>query len=222
VSGAPGYVEQNNPSRKVPALVMHGTADNTFDYTDAENLVGFWNDHNNATLSDTELLPDTDPSDSCTVERLTYTDADQSCEVLLYKIIDGGHLSWPGAFWHPDTLQYMNMDISANEEIWSFFSRYHLSDFTSIAQTETTSINLKVFPVPSSLAVTFTYELEIAELVRISFYDQFGKQVDRIEQKQTAGKQQVVWTPELPGGIYYFRLEAAGRQISSGKVVLVR
>jgi hypothetical protein len=61
----------------------------------------------------------------------------------------------------------------------------------------------------------------VAGIVTITFYNQFGKIVDRIEQRQCAGKQQVAWSPELPGGIYYFRLEA-GEQQESGKVVLVR
>jgi len=44
--------------------------------------------------------------------------------------------------------------------------------------------------------------------------------LDRIEQKQSAGEQQVVWSPELPDGVYGFRLEA-GKQQAYGKMILV-
>jgi polyhydroxybutyrate depolymerase len=39
----------------------------------------------------------------------------QSNEVWLYTVYGGGH-TWPGA--------WGNMDISASEEIWSFFEKY--------------------------------------------------------------------------------------------------
>jgi hypothetical protein len=62
----------------------------------------------------------------------------------------------------------------------------------------------------------------VAGIVTITFYNQFGKIVDRIEQRQCAGKQQVVWAPkDLPAGIYYFRLEAGERQ-AGGKLLPVR
>jgi hypothetical protein len=77
------------------------------------------------------------------------------------------------------------------------------------------------YPNPFTTSTTIEYTLNSPRSVTITFYNQFGKLVDRIEQKQSAGKQQVVWSPELPGGVYFFRLEA-GEQIASGKVVLVR
>lgn len=45
------------------------------------------------------------------------------------------------------------------------------------------------------------------------------KQVNRIEQKQSAGKQQVVGTSYIPDDIYHFRLKA-GEEIASEKVYL--
>lgn len=82
-------------------------------------------------------------------------------------------------------------------------------------------IGLAISPNPFTTSTTISYELQSPQTIRITFYNQFGKLVDRMEQKQSAGKQQVVWTPELPGGVYYFRMEA-GDQMASGKVVLVR
>lgn len=81
--------------------------------------------------------------------------------------------------------------------------------------------SVMIIPNPFTTETTIEYELSQPQTVTITFYNQFGKLVDRIEQKHSAGKQRVVWTPNLPGGIYYFRLDA-GEQLASGKVMLVR
>jgi len=80
---------------------------------------------------------------------------------------------------------------------------------------------IQIYPNPFSTSTTIEYTLSQPQTITFTFFNQFAKEVDRIEQKQSAGKQQVVWTPELPDGMYYFRLEA-GEQIESGKLVLVR
>jgi polyhydroxybutyrate depolymerase len=80
---------------------------------------------------------------------------------------------------------------------------------------------ISINPNPFTTSTTIEYELTKPQTITITFFNQFGKMVDRIEQKQPAGKQQVVWSPVLPGGVYYFRMEA-GEQQASGKVVLVR
>jgi hypothetical protein len=81
--------------------------------------------------------------------------------------------------------------------------------------------NLKYFPNPFNTSTTIEYTLASPSQITITFYNQFGKQVDIIEQDQLQGLQKVVWTPDLTNGVYYFRLKA-GVQIASGKVMLVR
>jgi len=82
--------------------------------------------------------------------------------------------------------------------------------------------SFKIFPNPFTTSTTIEYELQHSETVRLTFYNQFGKQVDVIEERQSQGMNKVVWIPEnLADGIYYFRLEA-GEQTASGKVVLVQ
>jgi rhodanese-related sulfurtransferase len=81
---------------------------------------------------------------------------------------------------------------------------------------------LKIYPNPFTTSTTIEYELIHPETVTYTFYNQFGKQVDIIEQKQSSGLQQVIWTPEnLADGIYYFRLEV-GKQTASGKLILMK
>ncbi len=96
-----------------------------------------------------------------------------------------------------------------------------VKDCTGIEESRT-GLGMDVFPNPFSTSTTIDYELKQPETVRITFYNQFGKQVDVIRENQTQGLNKVVWTPEnLADGIYYFRLQA-GEQKASGKLVLVR
>jgi hypothetical protein len=82
--------------------------------------------------------------------------------------------------------------------------------------------NLKCFPNPFSRLVNFEYWLEKPQTVTITFYNQFGKKVDMIEEKQSRGLNKIVWTPNnLADGIYFFRLQADD-QLASGKIVLVK
>ncbi len=79
-----------------------------------------------------------------------------------------------------------------------------------------------VHPNPCSYETIFSINLPVPVLVKISIFDQFGRQVDFLQQKQTQGKQQIVWNAErFPSGMYYFTLKA-GEQMASGKMVVVR
>jgi len=64
--------------------------------------------------------------------------------------------------------------------------------------------NISIHPNPFSNSTTIEYELMQASNVQITIYNHLSKQVEMIEQKQSAGKQQVVWNAEgLPAGIYH-------------------
>jgi len=70
-------------------------------------------------------LPDLDPTDGCTVEKITYTDCSDNSNVVYYKVINGGH-SWPGAGPAGYAVGNTNQDINASVEIWNFFKNYKL------------------------------------------------------------------------------------------------
>jgi len=82
--------------------------------------------------------------------------------------------------------------------------------------------NLRVIPNPFTTSTTIEYELQHPTTVQITIYNHLGKQLEVIQQMQSAGKQQVVWNAEgLPDGIYYYRLQV-GEQIVNGKMVKVK
>lgn len=135
VASVAGLINDNSaitckPIRAFPILHIHGTEDTyeTWNGDDknlwtVEETVNFWVQNNNCVSDpDTVSLPDLDPFDGCTVEKISYTNCfDEGC-FLFYKILNGGH-HWPGAGfnWGGGNL---NRDINANVEILNFFMNY--------------------------------------------------------------------------------------------------
>jgi len=81
--------------------------------------------------------------------------------------------------------------------------------------------SVRVSPNPFSTSTTIECELNLPGTVRIIIYNQFGAQMEFIEQNQQQDLNKIIWTPNnLPNGIYYFRLQA-GEQVATGKMVLI-
>lgn len=92
----------------------------------AEETITLWVNSDNCISSPvTSEEPDLDPTDGTLVNMTAYTGCEDSTEVMLYTIENGGH-TWPGGY------QYLSrgiigntcMDINANEIIWEFFMRH--------------------------------------------------------------------------------------------------
>ncbi|MCH7733494.1 MAG: T9SS type A sorting domain-containing protein [Candidatus Marinimicrobia bacterium] len=119
-----------DPIRPIPILHIHGTADTYETWNgDSKNLwtvpetIDFWLEKNDCALpADTVSLPDLDPTDGCTVEKISYNNCSENSSFIFYKIQGGGH-HWPDAAfnWGGGNL---NRDINANVEIWNFFQNY--------------------------------------------------------------------------------------------------
>jgi len=134
-----------NLTRSIPILMCHGTDDPVVPWDGSrpgvyspEQTLNFWIQKNECILpADTIALPDIDPSDSCTVEKISYTDCSGETQILFYKVINGGH-SWPGACCDYDWGEYTNRDINMNVEIWNFAKNYQL---TPMAYAKNVSVN---------------------------------------------------------------------------------
>ncbi|MBC8321802.1 MAG: T9SS type A sorting domain-containing protein [Bacteroidetes bacterium] len=84
------------------------------------------------------------------------------------------------------------------------------------------SDNLIIHPNPFTTSTTIEYELKHSSSVQITIYNHLGEQVEVIKQKQSSGKQQVVWNAiGLPSGVYYFQMQA-GEQLASRKIMVVK
>jgi polyhydroxybutyrate depolymerase len=123
--------ESYSPVRPMPVLHIHGTKDtwvsingNTT-FLSADQAVSLWTNFNDCVETETTTLPDLDPTDGCTVEKTTYTACCDNCDIVYYKVIDGGH-TWPGAGPPGYAAGKTNQDFDASVEIWNFFKNYRL------------------------------------------------------------------------------------------------
>jgi polyhydroxybutyrate depolymerase len=73
----------------------------------------FFSRKNNCTSTISDTLPDINQKDSSYIVEFKSTGDTKHNQVWLYSVVNGGH-DWPGGSG--------NMDISAAEEIWKFFS----------------------------------------------------------------------------------------------------
>jgi polyhydroxybutyrate depolymerase len=139
------------PSKAVPIMEIHGTADETVNYNGTPNvsisiaqLLKFWQLNNGCDIDPTiETVPNISTNDNTTSEKWTYTNCDEDKKIVHFKVINGAH-TWPGA---PISLGNTSQDFKASVEIWRFFKQYQLENTTSIV--ESTIETSKVFPNPT-------------------------------------------------------------------------
>jgi polyhydroxybutyrate depolymerase len=126
-----------NPLRPVPVIHFHGTADSLvpfggpsagspawMTFKSVDDSIKAWAVLDGCPDSPrTTLLPDTDQSDGCTVERTVYGPGREGAEVVLYTVRGGGH-TWPGRKMIGRFLGATTLDIDADTLIWEFFVRH--------------------------------------------------------------------------------------------------
>lgn len=106
-----------SPTRPVPVITFNGTRDDLTPYRSAERSVSRWVENNGC-----ESTPMTKKI-SEDVTQISYGGCKGNNEVVFFSIKDGGH-TWPGS---PQLgLGKTNMDINANNVIWSFFEKHPL------------------------------------------------------------------------------------------------
>lgn len=113
------------PARPLPVLQIHGTADGTVPYSGVSSTISFWVGENNCPVSPVITnLPDINSTDASTVTKSYYGFCDDSTEVILYTVNNGGH-TWPDA---AINIGVTNRDFNANSEVWNFFKKYALEN----------------------------------------------------------------------------------------------
>ncbi|MEA3477812.1 MAG: T9SS type A sorting domain-containing protein, partial [Bacteroidota bacterium] len=80
---------------------------------------------------------------------------------------------------------------------------------------------LTAYPNPFTTSTTFSYTLDKLSTVTLNIYNPQGQLIERIEQGQPKGEQQIQWNAEgLPAGMYYFRIQAGG-MAGGGKIIKI-
>jgi polyhydroxybutyrate depolymerase len=213
------------PSRAVPVMEIHGTADATVPYTgstdpaspsvDIDTVMKFSAniDGCNPVPVHTPLPHNVNTTDGSSVDHYVYTGGLQGATCELYKINGGGHIDWPGEG------SGNNNDFNASQAIWNFFNNYHpvdcalpvtLTSFTGKRENEDIALtwltqrelNNKYFEVQRSVdAVTFTIIGTVAGHGNVDITQQYTF-TDR----------------QPPAGINYYRLKQVdedGRSVFS-------
>ncbi len=141
------------PTHPVAVLMMNGTEDPIVPWDggavsfgnmtngyvmSTQQSLEFWIYHNNCDPSAiTTTLPDTDPDDGTRVERMSFINCNAGSEVVLYKVIGGGH-AWPafedyrgpiGQGIVEALVGRKSRDIDACEVIWEFFKGHARREF---------------------------------------------------------------------------------------------
>jgi len=133
VAGAYVYpFDECTPSRPVPVIAFHGTADPIVPYEGGESShfglpfpsipewIAGWAKRNGCRDKPIEI-----PA-SGGVSGIEYTQCDQNIQVILYTVHGGGH-TWPGGEGMPRIITGpTNQDIDATRVMWEFFQQYAL------------------------------------------------------------------------------------------------
>ncbi len=118
------------PSRPVPVIAFHGTADNIVPYGGSEG--------GNMTLPSVEIwAAEWAARNGCAdspqplervgaVSGVAYEDCDENASVVFYTVEEGGH-TWPGGGLLPAFIVgETNQDVNASEIMWDFFMAHPL------------------------------------------------------------------------------------------------
>lgn len=127
-----GTADNCNSLHTMPVLHIHGTDDNlvpfgggAMGWHSVVETISYWTDFNDCDQENSVSLPDLDPTDGCTVDKVSYSSSSNESNVILYIVHNGGH-SWPSAASDPPWAGKRTNDINANVEIWNFFKNYKL------------------------------------------------------------------------------------------------
>jgi len=129
------------PDSTLPVLLMNGTKDPIVPWNggyvhffrkkmgqvvSTHKTIQFWVKHNQCNpVPKIRSLPDKDKTDGSTVQVSRYTHGKNGSEVILYKIVGGGH-NFPGSNFSevPLLTGKKNNDINGVKVIWNFLKQY--------------------------------------------------------------------------------------------------
>jgi hypothetical protein len=131
----------------------------------------------------------------------TFTVSDNTPDLLYYQSTNNEFVGW-----RMNITEYGNV-TSVPESKAAYPKGYSLS---------------MAYPNPFNSSTRIQYSLPKAANVRLTVYDIRGKQVAiLVDEKKEAGSYQVEWNPELPSGVYFYRIQA-GEFKDSKKMLLLR
>ncbi len=198
-----------SPSRAVPVMHIHGTADAVVAYdgtplfglSSVDQTISNWTSLNACQDSPSPLtLPDS-AADGFTVDLTHYTACDNESSVKLYTVNNADHI-WLGP----------SNDIFATAEIWDFLKQYSLND-TGVDPTHieaalgNNAINLQYSPNPFSNFIQVSISTEQHTTSQISLYNVLGALIyQKTVATDNTSQQWQLNTVNLPSGNYFLHV----------------
>ena len=211
------YGTNCHPTRPVPVMQIHGTADGTVPYLGnstmaaIDSVVKYWVKKNNCSLiPSTSAVPNINLTDGCTADHFVYSGGTLGSTVEHYRVNGGAH-TWPGA---PFAIGVTNQDFSASKEIWRFFRPFKLNSLTSINEVDQQNLNFSLFPNPTNNKLQFKYDGYNQQFISIEIVDICGKIV--LSENHNSNNIQV---GQLNAGLYFITITENGKQIAKQKFV---
>jgi polyhydroxybutyrate depolymerase len=210
-----------SPGRSVPVMQIHGTSDLIVSYNGSvaggksvDDVVGLWVANNGCTVTPSvQLLPDVNTQDNSTVEKSTFAPCNAGVEVVLLKVIGGGH-QWPGTTALLGGLGAINRDINASGEIWNFFRNYSCAVTAGLGdQMNGEAQQFTWLKDPYSGAVTVSYAGQGS--FEVELFDLTGKSI----LQQEAFESLVLNPLGLNAGVYLLKA-VAGQSVRVFKIQL--
>ena len=209
-----------SPQRPMPVLHIHGTNDFVVSYNggfgnkSVDQVLAFWNSYNNCpALPVIENLPDL-IAEGSTVQRYTWVPCDESTEVMLLKVINGGH-TWPGSV-GVTGIGITNRDIVASSEIWNFVRRFSLEVGTGTNLNAPTE--LKIYPNPVSQGILVIESQDIKPGSKLSITAIDGKTVLKRE-LPSGGNKILTDVSGLKPGLYLIRISGVDIYLTTKLVI---
>lgn len=212
VSGTIGHFTAFEPTANINTMHLHGTADGTIGYenadfsiygasasvgTGAEATVEAWRNYNQCgTQPEIHYFEDT-KNDGLTFEQYTYKNETTGKKTAFIKVNGGDHYWYDG----------INNDIDYNTEIYKFF----IGDENQPTNAQDNlAATIDIFPNPASDIINIT-SADDSELV---IYDNLSREIAR--QPLHSGFN-TISTANLTDGIYFFNISGRVQKVIISK-----
>lgn len=147
-------------NRAVPVMQIQGTADAVVSFSNFDNVINWWHNHNGCTNTNAVYnYPNINLIDNCTAELTIHNQCDGNTEIYAIKIVNGGH-TWPGATIDIPSNGPTNRDIHGSNEIWKFLRQFDCNSGIVGVEEVTKSKQVNVYPNPASSVINFTKKID--------------------------------------------------------------
>ncbi|MBL4652786.1 MAG: T9SS type A sorting domain-containing protein [Flavobacteriales bacterium] len=188
-----------NPTKEIPMMHIHGTADGTVRYNGYDSLqmlsvdstLAIWQINNGCSSSPTSvsILPDNAPDNFITTA-YRWIDCNNNSEILLYKVDSTDH-QW---------LYSPANDFDTATEIWKFFMRHPNNGLVNgIGSSSENTQELLIYPNPASSRIT----INAKQGDEINIYDVMGRM---IYCKNTIALTTEIDVTDWNNGVYFVRV----------------